>query len=438
MSRRLVERVSRVVDRRAGRRGFLRSSAMAATAMAVAPVAYAVRPTTAAAAIVTCRGHQCSPGALCCDNWSEFCCKITGENLCPPGTIVAGWWKADGSGFCDLHGPRPRYYLDCNFTCDESCRCSSGGLCDRSCTAARCQCHGGCDTRKSECIRFRYGQCNQDVCVGPLKCRIVTCVPPWKWDPACATSPVLTSPTTRWHDRPCLHEGFTDIPPQAHYADAVAWMAAEKLTSGFTDDLFGPDERVTRAQFAMFLWRYQGQPYARGSDEFDDLDPDSHYAPAAAWMIENRITTGRPPGQFDPFSRVNRAQSVAFLHRTAGRPKGKASIEFGDVDEHAWFREALSWAIDKDIVWWTDLDSFGGRRPVSRADVALLLHRYHLRESDTSESDTSESDTSESDTSESDASGSDASEPATSEPATSESGASESVAPESATSMVFK
>ena len=50
MSRKLVERVSRVVDHRAGRRGFLRSSAMAATAMAVAPVAYAMRPTTAEAA----------------------------------------------------------------------------------------------------------------------------------------------------------------------------------------------------------------------------------------------------------------------------------------------------------------------------------------------------------------------------------------------------
>ena len=234
MSRKLVERVSRVVDRRAGRRGFLRSSAMAATAMAVAPVAYAMRPTTAEAAIVLCKGHQCNPGALCCDNWSEFCCKITGENLCPPGTIVAGWWKADGSGFCDLNGPRPRYYLDCNFTCDEGCRCSSSGFCDRGCTPARCQCHGGCDTRKSECLRFRYGQCNQDVCVGQLKCRIVTCVPPWKWDPACATSPVLSSPGTRWHDRPCLHEGFTDIPPLAFYAEAVmfsCWIALDDTTA---------------------------------------------------------------------------------------------------------------------------------------------------------------------------------------------------------------
>ena len=111
VSRKLVERVSRVVDRRAGRRGFLRSSAMAATAMAVAPVAYAVRPTTAEAAIVLCKGHQCNTGALCCDNYTEFCCKLTGENLCPPGTVVAGWWKVDGTGFCDLNGPRPRVLL---------------------------------------------------------------------------------------------------------------------------------------------------------------------------------------------------------------------------------------------------------------------------------------------------------------------------------------
>ncbi|MCY4424763.1 MAG: S-layer homology domain-containing protein [Acidimicrobiaceae bacterium] len=417
MSRKLVERVSRVVDRRAGRRGFLRRSAMAATAVAVAPVAYAIRPTTAEAAIIVCRGHQCRAGDLCCDNWSEFCCKITGENLCPPGTIVAGWWKADGSGFCDLNGPRPRYYLDCNYTCDEGCWCSSGGLCARSCTPAVCQCHGGCSTRKSECLTFRYGQCHQDVCVGQLKCRIVTCVPPWKWDPACATAPVLTSQSTRFHDRPCLHEGFTDIPPLARYAEAVEWMAGEGIATGFTDDLFGPDEPVSRGQFATFLWRYSGEPSAQGGDEsdddvpvpeppweggragleFDDVDPDAYYADAVAWMVQNGITAGRGPRQFDPWSDVNRAQSIVFLHNLAGKPEAEAPISFTDVGEDAWFRDALEWALAADIVWWTDMETFGGSLPASRADVALLLHRYHLREPDAPEPDAPEPDAPEPD-----------------------------------------
>ena len=381
MSRKLVERVSRVVDRRAGRRGFLRKSAMAATAVAVAPVAYAIRPTTAEAAIVLCKGHQCSPGALCCDNYSEFCCKLTGENLCPPGTIVAGWWKVDGSGFCDLNGPQPRYYLDCNLACDarSGCGCQSNGFCARGCTPSRCGCRGGCDTRKSECAWFRYGQCNQDVCVGQLKCRVVTCVPPWTWDAACATSPVLTDPGTRWHDRPCLHDGFTDIPPKALYAESVQWMADEGIAAGFTNDLFGPDELVTRGQFAAFVWRYEGQPSAEPSDEFADVDADAYYAPAVAWMVENGITTGRAPGRFDPGSNVNRAQSIVFLHRRAGTPQAEAQIDFADVEDDAWFRDALVWAIEKDIVSWTDLEDFGAALPASRADVAVLLHRYHLR-----------------------------------------------------------
>ena len=383
MSRKLVERVSRVVDRRAGRRGFLRSSAMAATAMAVAPVAYAIRPTTAEAAIITCIGHQCRPGSLCCDGFHEFCCQITGENVCPPGTVVAGWWKADGSGFCDLNGPRPRYYLDCNFTCDEraGCGCRSSGLCGRGCTSARCQCHGGCDTRRSECRFFRYGQCNQDVCVGQLKCRIATCVPPWQWDAACAASPVLDHQETGSHDRPCLHDGFNDVPPKAHYAEAVKWMADEGITTGMKDDLFGPDELVTRGQFATFLWRYEGRPPVDPSGEFDDVAADAFYSQAVAWMVEQRITTGRTLDRFDPNSGVSRAESIVFLHRLAGEPQGSARIDFSDVGSDAWYRGPLAWALEHNIAWWAEHSTFDSEEPATRADVAALLHGYHLRPS---------------------------------------------------------
>ena len=356
---------------------------MAATAMAVAPVAYAIRPTTAEAAIIVCVNRRCKSGSLCCDGFHEFCCKITGENLCPPGTIVAGWWKADGSGFCDLNGPSPRYYLDCNFTCDAraGCGCGSDGLCAKKCTPARCQCHGGCDTRRSECRLFRYGQCNQDVCVGPLMCRIITCVPPWKWDAACAASPVLVHQETRWHDRPCLHEGFTDIPPKAFYAESVKWIADEGVTTGFTDDLFGPDELVTRAQFATFLWRYQGRPRAEPSNKFDDVEADAYYSQAVAWMVEQRITSGRTPSRFDPDSEVSRAQSIVFLHRLAGEPQGRARIDFSDVGPDAWYRDALSWTLEHNIAWWAEHSTFNPEEPATRAEVAALLHGYHLRPS---------------------------------------------------------
>ena len=92
---------------------------------------------------------------------------------------------------------------------------------------------------------------------------------------------------------------------------------------------------------------------------------------------------------------MNRAQSIVFLHRLAGEPQGDAQIEFSDVGEDAWFRDALAWAIEKDIVWWTDLETFGAGLPASRADVAALLHRYHLREPDAPGPDAPEPGTSE-------------------------------------------
>ena len=85
---------------------------------------------------------------------------------------------------------------------------------------------------------------------------------------------------------------------------------------------------MNRGQFATFLWRYSGEPPAQGGDEFDDVDPDAYYADAVAWMVQNGITAGRGPRRFDPWSDVNREQSIVFLHRLAGSPAAGAPIAF--------------------------------------------------------------------------------------------------------------
>ena len=89
MSKTLVKRATGLVDRPVSRRGFLRRMTMGATALAVTPLFYLTRPTTAYAAICSCSGSSCDCGALCCDGYTEFCCSIYGENVCPTGTIPA-------------------------------------------------------------------------------------------------------------------------------------------------------------------------------------------------------------------------------------------------------------------------------------------------------------------------------------------------------------
>ena len=173
MSARLADRAARLLARHPNRRSFLTRTALVGTALAVAPTDFVLRPGTAYAAICNCSGTACGCGSLCCDGYTEFCCTITGANTCPPGTMAAGWWKADGSSYC----AGPRYYIDCNATC----HCGTGRICPDSCSDAPwgCGCaKGDCNNRKAGCTQFRYGQCNQQVAtVGRIACRVVSCDP---------------------------------------------------------------------------------------------------------------------------------------------------------------------------------------------------------------------------------------------------------------------
>lgn len=200
----IIDRLALALERRIDRRGFLARTALGSTALAAAPAAYALKPVDAYAAICNCSGSNCDCNSACCDGYTEFCCTLYGLNRCPPGSVIAGWWKVDASNFC---GGAARYYMDCNAGCG-SCGCGAGGVCAGACGGVGCGCaFGDCSKRRAGCVAFRYGQCNQQVqCVGPIICRLVSCIPPWQIDATCTTT-VAVDEATRFHTGPCLHAG---------------------------------------------------------------------------------------------------------------------------------------------------------------------------------------------------------------------------------------
>lgn len=221
LSKGALDKSVSLLSRRINRRSFMGRGAMVASALVAAPATFALRPGTAYAAVCRCNG-SCPCGSLCCDGYTEMCCTLTGNNRCPDGSVVAGWWKVDGSQFC---GGQARFYMDCNAQCG---RCGgSGGTCAGACSGTACGCaNGQCDNRKAGCTRFRYGQCHQEIpLLGPIVCRVITCTPPWIVDPSCGTSS-RTDNNTAGHDRPCLHEPFGGL-------DGVRVEGADIIASGW-------------------------------------------------------------------------------------------------------------------------------------------------------------------------------------------------------------
>ena len=190
-AQRLVDKVSTALaGRKTSRRSFLTKTAVVGSALAVSPFDFILKPGTA-------YGYTCG---TCSDGWTAFCCTVNnGRNSCPPGSFIAGWWKADNAAYCC---GKARYIIDCNASCPTqcSCRCANGA--------------GGCDTRRTCCNQFRYGQCHQEIsCYGPVVCRVATCTVPWRYDPSCTTASA-TDNRTREHGAPCIG---TDCgpPPQS-------------------------------------------------------------------------------------------------------------------------------------------------------------------------------------------------------------------------------
>lgn len=189
---RLVSRTAAVLGGTHSRRRFLARTAVVGSALATDPLGYVLKPGTA-------HGAVCGS---CGDGWTAFCCTInSGKNSCPPGSFVAGWWKADNAAYCCS---RARYIIDCNATCPTSCSCRCSGA--------------SCDGRRTCCNQFRYPGCSQNVsCAGPVVCRVAICIPPWVYSRAC-TSSSATDNRTRDHGSTCLSAECDSAITRRYYA----------------------------------------------------------------------------------------------------------------------------------------------------------------------------------------------------------------------------
>ena len=120
--------------------------------------------------------------------------------------------------------------------------------------------------------------------------------------------------------------GFGDVPADAFYAAPVQWLDDEGITTGTSPGCFSPLRSVTRGEFATFVWRERGEPNG-GSEPFSDVRNGDFFAEAVAWMAAEGITTGTSPTTFHPLRSVTRGETATFLWRRAGSPT--VSIEPG-------------------------------------------------------------------------------------------------------------
>ncbi len=170
-------------------------------------------------------------------------------------------------------------------------------------------------------------------------------------------------------------KGFTDVPENSYFADAVDWAVKQNITTGTSSTTFSPDENCTRAQVVTFLWRAAGSPESTANVAFTDVKADAYYAKAVAWAVENKITTGTTDTTFEPEAVCTRAQVATFLWRAAKSPAATAENPFADVKDDAYYAKAVAWAVEKKITSGTDANHFSPDENCTRAQIVTFLFR---------------------------------------------------------------
>jgi ELWxxDGT repeat protein len=183
--------------------------------------------------------------------------------------------------------------------------------------------------------------------------------------------------------RTALGSTFGDVPADFWAFPWIEALVDAGITGGCGTGNYCPDRPVTRAESAVFLVRAVHGPFFIPSlpsePGFDDV-PIDHWA--ARWikmLVEDGVTGGCGDGNYCPDRAVTRAELAVFLVRarlgTLPLPAPGPEPVFGDVPADYWARNWIEFLFNFGITGGCGNGNFCPERPVTRAELAVLLSR---------------------------------------------------------------
>ena len=187
-----------------------------------------------------------------------------------------------------------------------------------------------------------------------------------------------------WEKADGEEPSFDDVLPDNWAYEAVEYVNEKGLMSGVGGGSFSPGQPTTRGMLVTILYRMEGEPEYEntGTIRFTDVNDDAWYAKGVYWAAENGIVKGVGDGRYLPEDPVTREQMAAIFHRYAGY-KGYDVTAQGDLSAFTdaasvgdWAREALIWAVDKELINGMGDGTVNPRGTATRAQTAAILMRF--------------------------------------------------------------
>lgn len=175
---------------------------------------------------------------------------------------------------------------------------------------------------------------------------------------------------------------YSDVKKDSWYYDAVKYAHKNNLMQG-TDNGFEPENGMTRAMLVTVLWRAEDKPTADYAIPFKDVENESWYTEAVRWAVSEKIILGITEDVFGTNDKITREQIAVMLYRYASAKKLTDDINDGDlskfkdsdlISEYAVL--AVKWAIGTGIINGNTENMLCPGEFATRAEVAAMIMRF--------------------------------------------------------------
>ena len=174
---------------------------------------------------------------------------------------------------------------------------------------------------------------------------------------------------------------FTDVRSTDWFYDAVNYVYSEGIMDGTSVYMFSPNNATSRGMLVTILWRLAGEPVVTGTS-FSDVSSSSYYYYAVLWASKYGIVDGLGNNRFGPDQAITREQFAVILYRYAqhcGYSTSANSTLVGYADSNkisSYALTAMRWACGAGLFEGDERANLNPQGQTTRAAAAKLLMTF--------------------------------------------------------------
>ena len=178
---------------------------------------------------------------------------------------------------------------------------------------------------------------------------------------------------------------FEDVSSSAWYYNAVKYVYNNNIIKGYNNTKFGPNDKITRGQFVTVLYRMEGEPSISGKTKFKDVqDTSKFYYKAVKWAEDKKVISGYDNGNFGPEDKITREQLAVILYKYAKYKRKDVSAtnnlsEFADTNKISnWAILQVKWAVGAGVITGNNVTppTLNPKGYATRAEASAMIEKY--------------------------------------------------------------